>query len=135
LHGVLLHEETWISCHCNTLKFLFLNNFVSRAFWGQVWWLTSVIPATQDAETGRTAVQGQPRDKVRETPISRSKLHMMVHMCNPGYVRSIGRKIMVWLFSGRISLYAQVSLNYSPPICTSHCSWDDKHAPPYLVIG
>jgi hypothetical protein len=33
-----------------------------------VWWLKPVIPATQDAEIRRIEVQGQPGQKVHETP-------------------------------------------------------------------
>jgi hypothetical protein len=36
---------------------------------GRVWWLMSVISATQEVEIGRFAVDCQPRQKVSETPI------------------------------------------------------------------
>jgi NaMN:DMB phosphoribosyltransferase len=32
------------------------------------WWFTSVIPATQEAEIRKLAVQGQPWQIVHETP-------------------------------------------------------------------
>jgi hypothetical protein len=35
---------------------------------GQAWWLTPVIPDTQEAEIRRIIVQDQPRIKVIETP-------------------------------------------------------------------
>jgi hypothetical protein len=38
------------------------------------WWLTSVIPATQEAEIRRTMVQSQPEQIVLET-LSRETLH------------------------------------------------------------
>jgi hypothetical protein len=38
------------------------------------WWLTSVIPATQEAEIRRTMVQSQPRQIVLET-LSQETLH------------------------------------------------------------
>jgi hypothetical protein len=31
-------------------------------------WLTPVIPAIQEAQMGRMTVQGQPRQKAKETP-------------------------------------------------------------------
>jgi hypothetical protein len=37
------------------------------------WWLMPVIPFIQEQEIRRTAVQGWPRKKVHETPISTKK--------------------------------------------------------------
>jgi hypothetical protein len=35
---------------------------------GQAWWLTSVIPATPEAEVRRIMIQDKPREKVSEAP-------------------------------------------------------------------
>jgi hypothetical protein len=52
----------------------------------RVQWLTSVISPTQEAEIQRIRVQGQPRQKVSETPpnpISTNMLGVVVHTCHP----------------------------------------------------
>jgi hypothetical protein len=43
----------------------------------QVLWLPPEIPATQEAEMGKITVQGQPVQKVQETPMSTNKLGVM----------------------------------------------------------
>jgi hypothetical protein len=45
-----------------------------------VWWLISVIPATQYVEIGKSAIRGQPEQKVSKIPIS-PKPDMVVHTC------------------------------------------------------
>jgi hypothetical protein len=54
-----------------------------------------VIPATQEVEIGKIEVQGQPMQKVSETPPISMNKPGVVHICNPNYVGGIGRKIMV----------------------------------------
>jgi hypothetical protein len=59
-------------------------------------WLMTVISATQEAEIGRTTVQGQLRQKVCETPISTNKnLGVVTHASHPSQVGSVNRRIMV----------------------------------------
>jgi hypothetical protein len=55
---------------------------------GWVWWHTSIIPATQEVETG------QSEQKLVE-PIFKNKLGMVAHACNPGYSWATVRRIMV----------------------------------------
>jgi hypothetical protein len=49
------------------------------------WWLMTVIPATWDTEIRRI------KPLVNETPILTNKPDMVVHICNPKYVRGICR--------------------------------------------
>jgi hypothetical protein len=48
-----------------------------------------IIPASQEVEIGRIAVQGQPGQKV-----SKTKLGIVVHSCNPNYA-AVGKRIIV----------------------------------------
>jgi hypothetical protein len=52
----------------------------------RVWWLMPIIPAIWEGEIRRIMVQGQPGQKVSETPISTNKLAMVVCICNPNYL-------------------------------------------------
>jgi hypothetical protein len=52
----------------------------------------SIILATWEAEIGKTAVQGQPRQKVQETPSQQKKLGAMVHAWHPKDKGSIDRR-------------------------------------------
>jgi hypothetical protein len=74
--------------HCKLLDFKKSGGEVSRA-----WWLTPVILPTSKIEIKRIMVQGQPRQKVTETP--KHKLSMVVQVCNPSYAESRGKKIAV----------------------------------------
>jgi hypothetical protein len=49
-----------------------------------------VIPATQEVEIGKIEVQGQPMQKVSETPPISMNKPGVVHICNPNYVGGIG---------------------------------------------
>jgi hypothetical protein len=51
-------------------------SYLKMSVLGRALWLMPIIPATLEAEIGRTAVQGQPGQKVSETPntISTNKL-------------------------------------------------------------
>jgi hypothetical protein len=51
--------------------------------WAQ--WLMSIILATWEAEIGKTAIQGYPRQKVPETLYQQKKLGMVVWACHPSY--------------------------------------------------
>jgi hypothetical protein len=54
----------------------------------QAWWLTPIIPATQEAKIKRILIQFKTSlgKKVSETPpISMNKLGMVVHVYNPSY--------------------------------------------------
>jgi hypothetical protein len=55
---------------------------------GLTWWFTTIIPATQKAEIRRITVQGQPRKKVSETPMSTKQAdagRWVAHAYNPSY--------------------------------------------------
>jgi hypothetical protein len=67
----------------------------------QVQWLIPVIPTTQEAEIGRITVQGQPRQKVSETPIPIKKSGVVLGACNPSYIEGINRRIMVQVGQGK----------------------------------
>jgi hypothetical protein len=41
----------------------------------------------QEAEIGRTIVQGQSRQKVQEIPSQKKKLGVLAHTCHPSYCR------------------------------------------------
>jgi hypothetical protein len=59
-----------------------------------MWWLTSIIPSTQEAEVGRTEVRGGPgRQLLRPLLISTSKPGVVSHVCNPSYKGGSGRRI------------------------------------------
>jgi hypothetical protein len=60
-----------------------------------VQWLTSLIPTTQEAEIGRTAVQSQPRQKVSRGPISANKVGVVVHVFNPSDMKGISKWLTV----------------------------------------
>jgi hypothetical protein len=60
----------------------------------QALWRTHIIPATQKAESGRTAVGVQIRQKVNETPSQPMEPHMMVHVCGHDYMSDRSRRIM-----------------------------------------
>jgi hypothetical protein len=49
--------------NCNKLAKHKCKTHLSRA-----WWLTPAIPATQEVEIGRIAIQGHPGQKVIKTP-------------------------------------------------------------------
>jgi hypothetical protein len=69
-----------------------------------VWWFTPVIPATQDAETGRIKICSQPWQKVSETPVSNNKLRVVAHACHPSYtgaLEGIKRRIIVQAGPGK----------------------------------
>jgi hypothetical protein len=51
-------------------------------YFGQVWWLASVIPATQEVKIGRNKFPGQPGQKVSETPSQQNKLGVMMGVCH-----------------------------------------------------
>jgi hypothetical protein len=51
----------------------------------QTQWLTLIILAAQEAEIQRLSVQGEPREKPIETPISIDKLGVVVYVCHPSY--------------------------------------------------
>jgi hypothetical protein len=53
-----------------TLKIIMPSEIIhtKRVHTGQVRWLSSVIPATLEAETGRNTVQGQSRQKFSKIP-------------------------------------------------------------------
>jgi hypothetical protein len=55
-------------------------------------WLTSVIPATQEAEIGRMVVLGQPGQKL--DPILTNNPGVW-YICDPSYWGGIGKKIFV----------------------------------------
>jgi hypothetical protein len=46
---------------------------VLKVMVNQAWWYTSLIPATQETEISRIAVQGKPGQKVSKTLISMKK--------------------------------------------------------------
>jgi hypothetical protein len=49
-----------------------------------------------DRRDRRILVQGQPGQKIIKTPsISKNKVGMVVHACNPSYKKGMGRKSMV----------------------------------------
>jgi hypothetical protein len=53
----------------------------------------SVILATWEAEIRRIVIQGQPRQKVSETPSLQKMLNVVVHTCHPIYAGSINQRI------------------------------------------
>jgi hypothetical protein len=60
-----------------------------------VHWLRSIITAIPEVDIGRIAVQGQPGQKVGETPpISTNKQGVEIHIYNPSYAGGL-RRIMV----------------------------------------
>jgi hypothetical protein len=52
------------------------------------------LPATQEVEIRKMEVQGQPWQKVKETP-SQQKSGMATYVCNTSCQGGIGRKIAV----------------------------------------
>jgi hypothetical protein len=67
----------------------------SKNGWGQALRLTSIIPATQEAEIGRLKFQGQSGKKLSRT-LSQSISHcVLAHACDPSYTGGIGRRISV----------------------------------------
>jgi hypothetical protein len=46
-------------------------------------------------EIGKIMVQVQPRQKVSKTPISRKRVSVVEHFCNPSYAGGISRLILV----------------------------------------
>jgi hypothetical protein len=67
----------------------------------QAGWLTPVILATQEVEIRRITVPGQPRQKVRKTPMSTNKTGVLVHACNPSYDEGISKRIVVQGWPGK----------------------------------
>jgi hypothetical protein len=69
---------------------------------GRAQWLTPVIPATQEVEIRRIAVQGQSKQKVRDTPppSQQKKLGRVVHPCYSNHAGNI-RKITVQASLGK----------------------------------
>jgi hypothetical protein len=59
------------------------------------WWFMLLMPAIQEVEIGKTAVQGQPKQKVSETSISINKPGMVVSTYDPSYVGGRDRRITV----------------------------------------
>jgi hypothetical protein len=50
-----------------------------------IWWFLPIIPAIQETEIRRIAVQGQSEQQVSKTLISPKKPGMVVHTCDPSY--------------------------------------------------
>jgi hypothetical protein len=61
----------------------------------QVQWLTPVIPAPLEADIERIAVQAQPKPKKLERPYLKTKLGVLVHICNHSYLGNECRTIIV----------------------------------------
>jgi hypothetical protein len=59
-----------------------------------VWWLTFVIPATQEVEIGRIMVRDNPGQKGSEIPISTHNLGVIACTCHLRYMGGIGRRIV-----------------------------------------
>jgi hypothetical protein len=56
------------------------------------WWLTTTVIAIQEVEIRRTAVRGQPGEKVREIPSQKStKLALVI----PGLQKNVGLRLAV----------------------------------------
>jgi hypothetical protein len=64
-----------------------------------MWWLTSVIPATQETETGRIAAQASQGKKLN--PMSTNKLGEVVHACHSSCVGGVNRRIEVQAGPGK----------------------------------
>jgi hypothetical protein len=55
-----------------------------------------VIPATQEVEIRRTVVQGQPREKVSETPTSTKQARHGGAACPHSYTqKAVGKRIVI----------------------------------------
>jgi hypothetical protein len=50
---------------------------------GQAWWLTAIIPVTQEVKVGRISVRGQSRQKINKNPVSTIKLGVLICTCDP----------------------------------------------------
>jgi hypothetical protein len=53
------------------------------------WWLTSIIPATQETKIKRIAVRGQHGQKVKEILFQQTSLSVIAYTCNPSHAACI----------------------------------------------
>jgi hypothetical protein len=60
----------------------------------QLWWLTPIIPATEEAETGGLWFKASPGKKLAR-PHLINKPVVVVLVCNPSYLGSIGGRLVI----------------------------------------
>jgi hypothetical protein len=65
------------------------------SIYGQSWKYMPIIPAIQEVETRKTEVQGQPRQKISETPSQTSKSVIAVCVYNPNYMGGTGKRVAI----------------------------------------
>jgi hypothetical protein len=59
---------------------------------GQAQWLTRAFSVTREVEIQSITIQGQPKQKVSETPISINKPGMVAYACHPSWKGGIRRR-------------------------------------------
>jgi hypothetical protein len=72
-------------------------------------WFKPTILAVWEAKMERFMIQGQPQQKVSETPMSTNKLGTMMHACHPSYKGSINRRMVQAGWSKNVRPYLKNS--------------------------